>query len=196
MTLEVWELVAITFFVLGALALLARQGLRALNALQIRGLNRDGQALSRWWDAVAEVPAEVLTPPLRRTLGRIMNARLARARRLDAEHPSLQAPRSQITRFVVERPMSWTSIDEDRAIAALRTLRTLLAQQDTARLVSHRERVSADTVLAGHLTRLEFLRQQRASLQPDYLRRVTRALATPAGASSQPPDDNKALPTQ
>ncbi len=195
MTLEVWELVAVVSGAAGGFALLARQGLNALHARQVRGLVRDSQALQQWWDALGGLPAEVLTPSLRRTLARILDRHLVRARRLDPEHPWLLEQRARIDRFVDQPPARAAAGGEEQVIGAVQNVRELLARSACGREVSYHQRVGADAMLAGHLTRLEFLRDQRRSLQSDYLRRVTQALgAAPEGR--QLPGGSRALPTQ
>lgn len=186
----------------GAVALAARQLLRLLGSHQERRLAREGGALLRWWAVLGDVPAEVLTPPLRRLIGRIMNRRLAAAGRVSPAHPYLQAQREEINRFMGGGAVGTVSrsgrrgLEQDRRrrIQALAALFELLEHSTPDRLVSAGELASGRAAVARALSELEFLATRQTNLEADALRRVTRAIGH--GASPWRRQSSNALPTQ
>lgn len=186
----------------GAVALAARQLLHLLGSYQERRLAREGHALLRWWAVLDDVPADVLTPPLRRLIGRIMSRRLAAAGRASPAHPYLQAQREELNRFMGGSAVSRATRtarngreqDRRRRILALETLLELLEHSGPDRLVSAGELASGRAAVARALSELEFLATRQTNLEADALRRMTRAIRH--GASPLTRQSSNALPTQ
>jgi len=187
---------------LGAITLAARPLLRLLGGYQERRLDREGRALLRWWAVLGEVPAEVLTPPLRRLIGRIMSRRLAAAGRVSPAHPCLQTQRDEINRFMGGSTLGTATrsarrgLEQDRRlrIQALAALLELLEHSAPDRLVSAGELASGRAAVARALSELEFLATRQTNLEADALRRVTRAIGN--GATPWRRQSSNALPTQ
>ncbi|MEQ8857593.1 MAG: hypothetical protein RIC56_03000 [Pseudomonadales bacterium] len=197
MMVEYWDLVVIVSAAVGGLCLILRQGLRALQRRQMQRLASDVRALQRCWETIADVPADLLDGPFRQTIGRIMLNRLGSARRLQPQHPFLATQRAQIDRFVAEASSHGARrATETQTLSALNDLLGLLQQPGTARAVPTPERIAAEAAVSRQLTQLEFLRDQRASVESDYLRRVTRALGAGRTVAAQLPGGNRAFPTQ
>ena len=178
--MQPWELVAVTSTAVGGLALAGRYGLRAWGLHQLRILARESLALQRWWSVIAELPAELLTQPLRCTLGRIMYQRLKRARRVQPDHPFLRAQLLQIARFIGRTPRDdgrrLTGAAREDAIAALTDLYRLLGESAAENLITDADLVRCEASMSQALTKLEFTHYRQAALQAEFLRRTPQAI--------------------
>jgi hypothetical protein len=178
--MQPWELVAVVCTIVGGLALVGRYGLRIWSLRQLRMLARESLALQRWWSVIAELPAELLTQPLRCTLGRIMYQRLKRARRVQPDHPFLRAQTLQIARLIGRTPRGdgrrLTGAAREQAIDALADLYRLLGESAAEKLISRAELIRCEADLAQTLTRLECTHYRQAALQAEALRRMPQAI--------------------
>jgi len=203
MTLEPWVIVVAGCTAVGAVALAARQLLRLIASVQERRLQREGRALQRWWGVLGDVPADVLTPPLRRLLGRIMTRCLHAAARVGRDHPYLRGQRDEINRFIGGHTIGnairsargrGQAQARERHMPALQELLTLLDHSAADRLVSTVELASARSAVSRALNELEFLAARQPNLEADALRRMTRALDS--GAAPWGRQSSSAFPTQ
>ncbi|HEX7037097.1 MAG TPA: hypothetical protein VF210_15085 [Pseudomonadales bacterium] len=178
--MQPWELMAAACAAVGMLALAGRWGLRAWSLRQLRVLARESLALQRGWAVISELPAELLTQPLRCTLGRIMYQRVKRARRVQPDHPFLRAQTLQIARFIGRTPRSdgrrLTGAAREQAIDALSELYRLLRDSAHERLITRDELARSEQNIEQTLTRLEFLHYRQAALQAEALRRTPQAI--------------------
>lgn len=205
MVLEPWVLVAAGCTAVGGAALAARGVLRMLCHHQERRLARENRALEQWWSVLADVPASALDPFLRRILGRAMLRRLALVARLSSDHPYLHAQRDAINRFMAgtaadpfdsprrDRP---TRGSRARQLDALQALAGLVDESADARLLSRNEHSSAAGAIGRAVETLEFLETQHASVEPDALRRLTRALGQGGAPGFGPAQSSRLFPTQ
>jgi len=178
--MQPWELVAVTSTAVGSAALAARYGLRVWSLYQLKILARESHALQRWWAVIGELPAELLSQPLRCTLGRIMYQRLKRARRIQPDHPFLRMQLLQIARFIGRTPRDGgrrlTGATRARAIGALTELHRLLGESAADKLISPVELVRCQVNVNRALTELEFAHYRQAALQAEFLRRIPQAI--------------------
>jgi len=178
--MQPWDLVAALCTAVGGLALAGRYGLRAWSLHQLRVLARESLALQRSWSVIAELPAELLTQPLRCTLGRIMYQRLKRARRVQPDHPFLRVQLLQIARFIGRTPRGdgrrLTGAAREQAIEALTQLYRLLGESAAEKLISQADLVRCEASVAQALTKLEVAHYRQAALQAEFLRRIPQAI--------------------
>jgi hypothetical protein len=178
--MQPWELVAALSTAVGGLALAGRYTLRLWCLRQLRTLALESLALQRWWAVIGELPAELLTQPLRCTLGRIMYQRLKRARRIQPEHPFLRAQLLQIARFIGRTPRDdgrrLTGAARQQAIDALTELHKLLNESAAEQLISNTDLARCESGVAQALTQLELAHYRQAALQAEYLRRIPQAI--------------------
>jgi hypothetical protein len=180
MILEPWLLVMALCAGAGTLALAGRRGLDAWSLRQLGILTRESDALLRCWAVIDRLPAEALSQSLRCTLGRIMYARLKRARRVHPDHPFLRDQQLQIARFIGREPMSkghHIAGAPDEAAATLADLRLILDQGAAEGMVSEAERLRSETSVSRALTVVEIAAHRHAALQAEYLRRIPQAAA-------------------
>lgn len=200
MALHIWHLVIPACIAVGAAALTGRYGLHVWAQHQLNRLTRESAGLSRCWSIIGDLPATALTEPVRNALGALMQACLQRARRIQPDHPFLLNQQHRIERFVEEAPARAgrpSRAARQRAICALRELEQLLADPGSDRVVPKPDLVASRAAVSHQITEIEFLSDQGAVLQADYLRRVTRALDASQGLwVGQLPGPSKALPTQ
>lgn len=175
-----WELVAMLSTGVGGLALAGRYTLRAWSLYQLKVLARESHALHRWWSVIAELPAELLTQPLRCTLGRIMYQHVKRARRVQPEHPFLRAQLLQVARFIGRTPRDagrrLTGTTREKAIAALTELNGMLFESEARQMITRGEMARCAASVSQALTQLEFAHYRQAALQAEYLHRVPQAI--------------------
>lgn len=178
--MQPWELVAVASTAVGGAALVARYLLRAWSLRQLRVLARESLALQRWWTVIGELPAELLTQPVRCTLGRIMYRRLKRARRIQPDHPYLRAQLLQIARFIGRTPRDegrrLTGSDRAQAIEALNDLKRMLSESAAENLVPTGELARCERDVSEAVTRLEIAHYRQAALQAEFLRRIPQAI--------------------
>jgi hypothetical protein len=180
MALEPWQLVVALSIGIGALALTARLALQAFSLYQLRVLTHESDALQRWWGAIGQLPAEMLSQQLRCTLGRIMYQRLKRARRIQPDHPFLRDQQLQIARFIGRTPASdgrrLTGMAREHARAALDDLERVLAESAADGLISGAELAACEAGVAKSLMELEIVHYRQAALQAEYLQRIPQAI--------------------
>jgi len=152
---------------------------------------------------LGDVPPEVLTPALRRLLGRIMTRRLETAVRVRPDHPYLQTQRDDINCFIGGRPIGAVvrsarsgrgERQQTRRNQALEALLALLDHSAADRLVSAVELASGRAAVSVALTELEFLSVRQTNLEADALRRMARAIGN--GAAPWDRQSSNALPIQ
>jgi hypothetical protein len=165
----------------GAIALVARYGLQAWSLYQLEVLAHESYALQRWWEVIAQLPAEVQTQTLRCTFGRIMYQRVKRARRVHPEHPFLRDQQLQIARFIGRAPgddgRRLTGLAREQAMTALGDLKRALAESAADGLIGVAELERCEAAVARSLTQLEFAHYRQAALQAEYLDRIPQAIA-------------------
>jgi hypothetical protein len=178
--MQPWELVAVMSTAVGGLALAGRYVLRVWSLHQLRTLARESLALQQWWAVIGELPAELLTQPLRCTLGRIMYQRLKRARRIQPQHPFLRVQLLQIARFIGRTPRHdgrrLTGAAREQAIGALTELYKLLRESAAKKLISNADLMRCEASVSLALTQLEFVHYRQAALQAEYLQRFPQAI--------------------
>ena len=89
-----WFLIVVICTLAGLAALVGRLLLRAWSLRQLKVLARESYAIRRCWSLLDQLPAELLTQPLRMTFGKIMYVRLKRARKI-RHHPGRPQPPSE-----------------------------------------------------------------------------------------------------
>lgn len=200
MILQPWEVLVVACTAMGLLALGGRHALRLWGQRQIDRLARESGSLQRWWSVLGEVPESCLDAPVRRAIGSVLYRRLEWARRIQPNHPFLRTQRLQIARFIAAKPPlhagPQTREERQRTIDALGTLLEMLQQAGDEHLIHGSELVTAEAGVSRRLTELEFVQRQHASLQADYLRRVTRAIGPQSSPWTQLNRSSRALPTQ
>lgn len=179
-TMQPWELVAAVSTTVGACALAGRCGVRAWGRYQLGVLARESQALQRWWAVIGELPVELLSQPLRNTVGRVLYQRLKRARRVQPDHPFLRVQILQIARFINRgaRDQGWrlTGVTREKTVAAFAELHRLLDESAAERLISSTDLARCEASVAQALTQLEFAHYRQAALQAEFLRRTPQAI--------------------
>ncbi|MFU8816679.1 MAG: hypothetical protein ACNA7W_15130 [Pseudomonadales bacterium] len=180
MTVELWQLVVVICVAVGAVAWAGRYALHAWSLYQLKVLAHESYALQRWWDVLGQLPAEVLSQPLRCTLGRIMYQRLKRARRVQPDHHFLRDQQLQIARFIGRTPgddgRRLTGAARQQAMAALGDLKRVLDESVSDGLISQAELERCEAGVAQSLTALEFAHYRQAALQAEYLQRIPQAI--------------------
>lgn len=177
---EPWLMTALACALAGLAALGGRLALRSWSLRQLKTLAEESLAIRRCWSLLDQLPAEVLTQPLRMTFGKIMYVRLKRARRIRPEHPFLRDQQLQIAQLIGTtrggrtRPLG--DKDREEAMAALEGLRTVLSQSAVEGIINDLERQRCAERLDEALTSLRLIHYRQAALEAEHLQRIPQAI--------------------
>ena len=174
----------LTITILCALTALAgfggRIALRAWSLHQLKVLAEESLAIRRCWSLLDQLPAEVLSQPLRMTFGKIMYVRLKRARRIRPHHPFLRDQQLQIAQLIGTtrggrtRPLGPS--DREEAMAALEGLRSVLAQGADRGIINELEQQRCAERLDEALTSLQLIHYRQAAEEAEHLQRIPQAI--------------------
>lgn len=181
MTEQPWLTISALCALAGLCALIGRFVLKAWSLRQLKILSRESLGIRHCWALLDQLPAELLTQPLRMTFGKIMYVRLKRAQKVRPEHPFLRDQQLQIAQLIGTRqggriePLNARAREE--ALEALQALKAVLEESAADRIINELEHDRCALRLDEALSSLQLSHYKQAALEAEYLQRIPQAIA-------------------